>query len=321
MKSTTLYINALLLSIGLFVAHFALTPTTSSAVVVDRVVALVNEDIITLSELKAASAAAEGLLKEAGGLPKDFSSKRSMILDGMIEKMLMKQSAEKAGIDVSDREVEKAIEGIREKNGLDEDDLLLLLAQSGLTYDDYKEQMRDEIRQSKFINQVLSRNILLDAEDVEECYLRHREQFTAPPAYHLQLIYISSDEKATMEKKIAAIEEGLKKGTDFGKLASTYSDGPGISNGGDIGFLRADELSPEIKSSATMLSPGEVAGPIVTDRGTSFIKLLDIREAGYMPLEEVREEVRQILYNEVLEENYNHWLEETKNEAHIEVRL
>ncbi len=306
---------------GLFLAPAFLPDQRVSAEIVDRIVAVVNDSVITLSELNAAIAVA----MERSGNPekwkKDMVRTRSMVLDSLIEQKLVKQAADKAGIDVSQQEIDNAVEDIKERNNLTQEELVSALAESGITYSEYREQLREQIRQVKFINQEFRSKITISREDVENYYNRHIEEFTGPASYRLRVIFFTGTDKDLLALKIKTVFEALDKGEDFETLARQYSEGPTASSGGDLGYLRADEMDPSLREVASAMSPGSVSRPVRTPSGVYIIQLVDRIEGRPVPFEEVEDRIYDRLFKEALDRRYNHWLEEMKKVAHIDVRL
>ncbi len=302
----------------LFAASFS---GDTHAEVVDRIVAVVNDSVITLSELDAAVAATKDRLKTETGTDKDPVQFRSMVLDRLIEQKLVKQAAEKAGVDVSEKEIDNAVEDIKRRNNISQDELLAALAQSGLTYEQYREQLEEQIRQVKFINQEFRSRITISDEDVESYYNQHIDEFTGPPSYRLRIIFFSDSDKKLLALKIKTVKEALESGEDFESVARQYSEGPAASTGGDMGYLRADEIDPVLLKTASSMSPGDVSEPVYTPSGVYIIELVDRRDGRPVPFEKVKKAIYDRLFKEALDKRYNHWLEEMKKKAHIEVRL
>lgn len=282
---------------------------------IDRIVAVVNNNIITESTLNALILAQTGGLKEGQEPIKADIHTRSFTLDTLIEKQLMKQTADKEGIDVSELEVDKAIEDIQKRSGLTRDDLLLELAKNGLTYKQYRDQLKEDIRQSKFMNMKFRSGINITETDLSEFYTQNLTQFQKSPTFKISIILLQ-DKRNT--KKIMS---ELDKGTDFSELAKNFSTGPGKDDGGDLGYFELNELGDSLRDTVKDMTIGEVRGPITSDDGIRIVKLTDTRDGAPIPLDDVAGTVRDMLHKAILKEKYNHWLNKIKETAHIEVRL
>ncbi len=300
----------------------AFGPNLSRAENVDRIVAVINDSIITLSELNAAAALA---MEKIEGFDKGDAGKvaelRAKILDSLVEQKLVKQASDKAGIEISEREIDNAVDDIKKQNSLTHESLLLALAQSGLTYREYREQLKEQIRQVKFINKEFRSKISVLPEDIEDYYRQYITDFYGPPSFRLNMIFVPGADRETVKLKVKAVQEGLARGEDFRDLASHYSEGPGASLGGDVGYLKSGEMDKTIEAAAAKLKTNGVAGPIETPDGAYFIQLVDLRPAAPRPLEEVRPIIHDRLFKKIMDERFTIWLNDVKKYAHIEIRL
>ncbi|MBI5874572.1 MAG: SurA N-terminal domain-containing protein [Deltaproteobacteria bacterium] len=153
----------------LLTAHCLLLTPAVHAEIIDRIVAVVNDSAITMSELNAATAG----LGDIKGADKDKRKKimetKSKVLDQLIEKKLVEQAANKAGITVSEKEIDNSIDDVKRQNNIGQEELLSALAKNGLTFKEYREQLKDQIRQVKFINKEIRSNIKMSDEDGKRC--------------------------------------------------------------------------------------------------------------------------------------------------------
>jgi peptidyl-prolyl cis-trans isomerase SurA len=290
------------------------------AEVVDRVVAVVNGSVITFSELNANVAMAVKEVDPANR-EKDIVSLRNSMLDQLIESKLVEQASAKAGITVSEKEIGNAIEDVKKQNNLSQDALMMALANSGLTYKEYKEQLRGQIRQIKFANMRFRSKANISNGDVENYYRQKIDKFYGPPSYRFGIITFHDKEEKKAEEMANDFLNGLKDGKGFGELAKIYSDAPNISGDGDLGYLNAGEMDKAIEDVAERLLAGEISNVIKTSSGLSVIKLIDKKEGVLRPLDDVRDEIYSMLFQNIIDERYRVWLEEMKERSHIDVRL
>ncbi len=298
-----------------------LIPAVSRAEVIDRIVAIINDSVITLSELNAATALT---LEKVGGDKQDgkiIFEMKNKILENLIEQKIVKQASDRAGIDISEREIDNAVDDIKKENNLSQEALMLSLAQSGLTNKQYREQLKEQIRQVKFINKEFRSKISIQSEDVEDYYRQHVDEFKIPAAYRINMIFVPAADKAARAEKMKEIEDGLSKGADFKEVARQYSEGPSAANGGDMGYLKANEMDKSIQDAVVKLKTGEISPAISTAEGVYMIQLVDTKPSEQRPLEEVKGLVQDKIYKKVMDERFNFWLNEVKKYAHIEVRL
>ncbi|MFZ3073386.1 MAG: peptidyl-prolyl cis-trans isomerase [Thermodesulfobacteriota bacterium] len=288
------------------------------AEIIDRVAAVVNSEIITLSELNAATAVALGGLK--GKIQRDASIEdRSRILDGLIEKTLMKQSAEKAGIEVSEKEIDNAVEDIKKENRMTQDALLIALATNGLTYASYREQMREEIRQAKFMDRQFRSGINVTDEDVLNYYNQNLKDFYGEPSLKMKVILIANNERK--KERVNAVMEGIKNNEDFSTLAAQYSSSPSADHGGDIGYVKKDELDPNLREIAEALAPGGISPPIETPDGAYFLQLVEKKDGEATPPIDAKKKIKMLLFQKAAKEKYEFWLVEMRKFSYIEVKF
>ncbi len=300
---------------------FTFAPGRARAEVVDRIVAIINNSIITQSELNAATAVAvEKLGVEGKDDPAKADEIKSKILDSLIEQKLVKQASDRAGIDVSEREIDNAIDDVKKQNDMTQETLLIALARSGLTYKEYRDQMKEQIRQVKYINKEFRSKIAIQDSDLEEYYHRHIDEFMNPASYRMNMIFLSASDPERLAKKREIVEQGLAKGTDFRDLASHYSEGPAASLGGDLGYLHAGEMNSVIEQAAEKLSPGTISKPLVTPDGVYYIQLIDKKAATAKAMKDVKDQIYSELFKKIMDERFNFWLGEVKKYAHIEIR-
>ena len=332
--AATLFFSAIFITgVGIGVGGVARAQAQNQNIgrVVDRVVAVVNDDIITLSELESASDSANAQGEDNAGLKTTPPELMSRVIDNLIERLLMKQAADSAGIEVSEAEIDNAIADVTETNNLTREQLLFALAESGLGYVQYRDQLREDIRQAKFIRMAFRSRINIPDEDAQEYYTQNIRDFQSPPTIRLRVISLAEEipgntgnigtPKAGLGKRLAVVMEELGEGVEFAEVAATYSDGGTAAKGGDLGYLKPEELDPAIRAMLGRLSPGEVSPPVRTRGGTNIFQLVERREGSPRPLKEVIDVVRDRLYKELVAENYELWLEETRKVSHIEVRL
>jgi peptidyl-prolyl cis-trans isomerase SurA len=283
--------------------------------IVDRIVAVINDSIITLSELNAAMALDDERLK------KSPEKALSATLEKIIEQKLIKQASDKTGIDVSEREVDNAVEEVLDQNSLSKERLTTELKKSGLTLAEYREQLKEQIRQVKFIDMEFRSKISISEEDIEDYYRRNIKEFYGPPTFRIRLILLSGEDKQLQSMRKKAVIDGIKAKEDFAELASQYSDDPSSESGGDLGYLNYGEIDLRLEKVASELKPGEVSRAVAGPGGSYFIKLEERRPGEPRPLEEMKGLIHKRLFDSTMDEMYGSWLEEIRSSAHIDIRL
>lgn len=294
--------------------------------VVDRVVAVVNNDIILLSDLeeklapyaKKVQAAGYSAEKEREMLYKV----RSEILDSLIDQKLTDQEVKKYGIEIGENQIDRTIERVKEANFYTDEELREGLRKEGLTLEDYRERIREQLLRTELVNRQVKSKIVITEEDVRNYYETNADVYGEEKKYHLRNIimqvpeYATAQEKSTIEGKMASVLAQLKSGKPFAEAAREYSEAL-ADEGGDIGNFSLDALAPEIREAVRTLSPGEFTGVMETDLGFQIFYLEEILEAGGRPLAEVEEEIQEKLYQEAVNKAFRTWLEDLRKQSHI----
>jgi len=288
-----------------------------SSVVVDRVVAVVNDEIITMSDLQR-----EAALKKAAEGKQD----ERLLLEDMIDRKLQMAAAKRAGMDVTDKELADAVADIMKRNSFDTKQFEAALAKEGLTLDQYKTELREQMTLSRMFNKYVRNGVAVNDTEVRAYYERNIKAYSLPEEIRVRQIYFRLPEKATSaqtaevrERAMAALGRA-KKGEDFTRLVRELSEGENASHGGDLGFMQRDQAIPEIQEAAKTLKAGEIAGPLLCAGGFNIIKLEEVR-TPVMSFDKVKDEITKTLFEQKLENTYRTWLQTLRSDSNIENRL
>ncbi len=313
-----------------FCALFLWSPV-SNARVIDRIVAVVNDDIITLTELNKAVSPYVDRINSAGYSSEKkkeilYKIKKDM-LDRMIDKMLTDQEIKRLHITVTDQEVDNAIERLKQSQSMTQEDLEKALKQNGLTLKEYRERMRREILRPKLINYEIKSKVIVTDQDIKKYYNEHKQKFSGVNKYHLCNICLpvdanASDEiKAEKYKKAEKIKKMLDQGKNFNDLAKKYSEVPNAADGGDLGTFEMGALSGKIRNAVSGLKPGKYTDVILTDQGYQIFYLEDVKTENGKTLDEISTQISKKLYKEKAEKKFKSWLESLKEKSHIKIML
>ncbi len=305
---------------------FSLLPSPVRAKVVDRVVAVVNDQVITLSEVD--QAAAPYFQKYLSGVT-DPTEKEAIInkirhevLQQLIDDELTKEEAKRLGVEVSPEEIDSALENMAKQNGLTLQEFLDRLKAEGIDLEEYRQRLADQIRRIKLVNIQVKGRIVVTDEEIKEYWEKH--YLSQGKRYYLQqigfIVKDPSEEKAKMTKAQAALEE-LKKGIPFEEVARKYSELPTAKDGGNLGYFDLEELSPEMRQMVKKLKPGAYSGIVRGDGIIQIIKVKAIDQEVKRPLDSVKGEIRQRLYQEKVDQRFKQWLKELRSQSYIEVLL
>lgn len=296
--------------------------------IVDRVIAKINSDIITLSEMKerALALSLEQRIDE-GKNPYLKKIKNKDILDIMIEEILQIQYAKKVGIKIPDEYVYSAIDDIKERNSLTEEELKRALEHEHLTFDEYRQKIRERMIISRVIDIEIKSRILVEEDEIRRYYEEHKDEFMISESINVRHIFflIKEDKKEEAITKIRIkAEEALKRirnGADFIEMAQHYSEGPNAASGGETGFFKRGTMAPEFENIAFSLKEGEISGIIQTKFGFHIIKAIEKRDARPKRFEDVKETIKGNIFEIKSGKKYLEWIKELRKNSYIDVLL
>ncbi len=315
-------------SVVFFLTLLFLSPLAKGTEVVDRIVAIVNEDIITLSELKEILKPYEEKIFSLE-YPEEQEKKllfkvREEKLNLMIEQRLADQEIKKMDITVGEAEIDGTIERIKKANFLTDETMREALAREGSSYEKLREQIKEQILRTRLVHYKIKSKIVITEEDMKAYYDKKSDTYGGAINYYLKNIYMSvssSDieaKKKTLRKMKKVLKE-LKKGRPFEDAAREYSESPYAHKGGDLGRFELKELAPQIRKAVQDLKPGEHTQVIDTEQGYQIFLVKDISRAGGVSFESVAAEIEEKLYNDIVDEKYSEWIRDLRKNSHIKI--
>jgi peptidyl-prolyl cis-trans isomerase SurA len=309
------YLVTFITMIGILLTN-TLPGIASGSVVVDRVVAVVNNEVITLSDLQR-----EEALKKRDTVRDD-----RLVLEDMIDRKLQMAAAKREGVDVTDKELDDAVADIMKRNNMDMMQFSVALAKEGLTFEQYKEELREQITLSRLFNKYVRSGVNVDEAEARAFYENNPKTFSLPEEIRVRRIFLAvpelatPDQAAAIKEKAQSVYARVQKGEDFIHLVREASQGETASQDGDLGFMQREDALPEIVEAARALKPGESSSPFRCAGGYNIIKLEEVR-TPVKPFEKVKDEIMKTLYEQKLENTYRSWLQALRGDSHIENRL
>ncbi|MBK7865490.1 MAG: peptidylprolyl isomerase [Archangiaceae bacterium] len=314
-----------------FTLVFALLAAPAFAELVDRIAAVVNKDVIALSEVEA-RAAPELQRVRAEPDPKRRTELRDQVikrsLDSLIGEKLMEAQLRELNIDVSDGEVDLGIEDVKKQNGIDGEQFEKLLMQEGYTMSSYRSFMKKHLARLKLINLKVRSKVKVSDEDLKAEYAKVSKMENEDAEVHARHLLVQVAPKATADqveaarkKALALADEAKKPGVDFIELAKKKSEGPSAADGGDLGFFRRGVMVPEFERVAFNLPIGGISDPIRTKFGWHVIKVEERRAVAAKGFEELKDQLRNKMLQEQLEKYTNQYVLELRAQAVVEEKL
>jgi peptidyl-prolyl cis-trans isomerase SurA len=284
-----------------------LIPEGSYGRVVDRVLATVGGEAITLADY-------EKLVRTAGGGDISGTVEQDM-LKKMIEEKIILQEANRTGVGVSDAEIDKTIEEVKGQYSLSPDDLEKMLQEEGTTLAAYRATTRESIMISRLIDSEVDAKVFVGEQEIDEYYRANQSEFvSSPETVEVKAIFLRLREDASVTEltdlklKSLRIASLLQEGENFDGLLYEYSDEPLKSNEGILGQFIKGALVPPLDSVAFTLREGETSSPVWVSEGAYILQLVRRNSEQYKTLAEVKEEIRNRLHTQKREKLFNDWL-------------
>jgi peptidyl-prolyl cis-trans isomerase SurA len=304
-------------------------PSAAHARVVEKIAALVGDDLILQSEVEDRAAP---LLADVANIanPAEREARtnaiRREVLERLIDDQLLAQQATELKLTVSNDEIDRAVEQIKKDYGLDDAQLKDELRKQGMTMPVYRMNTKREILKYRVLNIAVGSKINVGDSEVQSYYDRHMKSANIQVrASHIFIAIPEDADNATLldrEKLAKSLLARVQSGEDFAKLAREYSQDAGTrAEGGDLGFIGRDILPKPLEELVFSMNVGEVKGPVRADRGFHIIKLVDKRAKDAKPFADVQDEIRVRLRQREMERQTKIYLGELRKKVLVDVRL
>ncbi len=315
--------------------------------IVDEIIARVDDQIITRSDMEKAKASTLEELKQRS--PSDWQAQaakaQANTLRDLIDQQLLLERGKDLGI-TGETELVKRLNQMRQQMGLASiDDLEKEAQKQGVSYEDFKEQIRISAVTQQVIGQEVGGKLHISNEDIQDWYDKHQKELEGPEEIGLSEIMVSTQpakqnvegkdkqgaeqdknlpedpaKVAEAEAKANQLLDQLKKGAKFDDLAKKSSDGPTASQGGTLGTFKRGELAKDLEEKTFALKAGENTGVIRTRQGFIILKVTGHRAAGIPPLKEISDRIREAIYSERLEPAARAYLTKLREQAFIDIK-
>ncbi len=298
--------------------------------VVDRVAATVDGEVVTLSEIEE-RAGAEYDRAERLAPGKEREEARGAALrrafDQIVSEKLLAKQARALQLEVTEQQVNAAVEDIRNRNHFSEEDLDRALAEQGLDRAAFRAQVRRELESYQVLQYKMRGRVKVSDDDLRNYYRTHPQEFGGEEELHVRHIFMPLPEGASPAEEAKARAAGekvvqrLRSGESFGKLAREVSKGPSAQDGGDLGWLRRGTIQKALEDAAFALKDGQISGLVRAGAGFHVLKVEGRRVGGEKSFEDAKEEIRTRLTEEQAGATRQQVLDELRRGAAIEVKL
>jgi peptidyl-prolyl cis-trans isomerase SurA len=291
--------------------------------VMDRVVAVVNNDIITLNELRESV-----LYVKVEGRAQDIdeSELARQLLGRLIDGRLQLQEADRERIVVEESELASELaERMKKLNAKSDEEFEIMVKRQGLTLEAVKQKLREQILISKVVRRKVAFRVSVTEQEIDRYLAENRDKLETGLTYHARHIVVAPEGEPTeaawnaARDQAAQVHSQLQKGADFSELAKQFSPN-GVADG-DLGTLSRGELDQAIEVQILKLAPGEVSAPVRSAMGYHVFKLESKQTLDGEGLGRVRQQIRDILFREKYQARFDAWIKEIKQRAIIEVRI
>lgn len=328
----------LLLTSALLVACFAWADNT----VIEDIIARVNDQIITRSEFNRAKEQTATELKQ-GNVPDNdpkFKERDKDVLRDLIDQQLLLDKGKDLGIN-GDTDLVKRLDEMRKQMGLESmEDLEKAAQQQGVSFEDFKQNIRNNIITQQVIGSEVGRNIKISQQETQDYYNKHKSELERPEAVHLAEILVSTQSPQAQqdtnraaepaqedpariqaaEQKANQLLKDIRGGQKFEDIAKKASDGPTASQGGDLGIFKRGELAKELEDKTFAMKPGDVSDVIRTKQGFLILRVVEHYSAGVPPLNEVEQQIQEQIYMEKLQPALRAYLTKLREQAYIDIK-
>lgn len=296
--------------------------------IVDRIVAVVNDDIISLFELNQSMAPYMEKVKSMNYSPEKESAMmykvREDLLNKMVEQKLTDQEIARTGIRVSEKDLDDAIEHIKKINYYTDEELRKGLQSEGMSYKEYRNRLKEQLLRTRFVQFELKSRIVITQEDVREFYDKNKSQYQVEKTFHLRTIirkppdFSSENELRVFEQEMKKIHDQLVQGADFKEMAQKHSQLL-AEDQGDLGSFPLSDLAPQVQDAVKKLKVGEFTNVVRTDLGFQIFLLENINNEEGKAFEDVSAEIEEKIYRDKVEKKFNSWIKELRDRSHIRI--
>lgn len=299
------------------------TPFANSAVLLDKVMAIVNKEVITWSDLYKAmefEATDEMKAMKDEDRRRFFKEKESVFLESLIDMRLQLQEAAKAGVSASDEDVSKAIENIKKKYSMMEEAFKSAISKEGFTIAEYRKKLSEQITISRIVEQDVRSKVLVTEGEIDRYLTENKEMAKESDGFNISHIFLrKTEDRKQLEERALEIYKKIKTGENFSELAKQHSEDASARSGGELGFIKKSDMSKDFLNVLSKMKVGDVSEPFWGENGIHIIRLNDKKEITSP--QELREAVRQKLLDEKFSREYRDWIKGLREKAYVEIKI
>jgi peptidyl-prolyl cis-trans isomerase SurA len=309
---------------------FAPVPTPAAETgIVDRIVAVVNDDIITQHDVETTIRPYLEKTKEQGGSPEmqrqAIARLRKDVLDTLIENKLTDQEVKRYNISVSEEEIDQQIAQVKRTNSVTDEDIRAMLSGRGMSMADYRKEIKGMLQRTKLVNREVTSRVVITKDEIKAYYEKNLVKYGGSKKYHLWNLFAKLPrnagpaERQEAQALLQAALTEIKQGRSFEDLARASGSGAGGLQGSDLGLFRAEELTPQLREVVKTMPIGAVSPIVESEFGYQVVFVQQIAETAGRPLSEVEPEIQDTLYREMVDGKIKAWITELRRRSHIKI--
>jgi peptidyl-prolyl cis-trans isomerase SurA len=309
---------------------FALPPAPAAqTAIVDRIVAVVNDDIITLHDVETTLRPYLENTKEQGFSPEmqrqATARLRKDVMDTLIENKLTDQEVKRYNITVSEEEIDQQIAQIKRTNSVTDEDIRAMLSSRAMSMADYRKDIKGMLQRTKLVTREVTSRVVITKEEIKAYYEKHLAKYGGSRKYHLWNLFAKLPrnagpaERQEAQALLQAALAEIKQGWSFEDMARSRGAGAGGLQGSDLGLFRAEELTPQLREVVKTMPAGAVSPIVESEFGYQVVFVQQIAETAGRPLAEVEPEIQETLYREIVDGKIKAWITELRRRSHIKI--
>ena len=307
----------------LLLMTLAVQPATAKNLT--KVTAVVNNDIISSYQLD--KAVLEALASDAKGnqlTSKQFDELKARVLENLINEKLVEQRIKELGLTVPDPELNAAIEDVQIKNNLTAEMLKQAVEAQGMSFEDYRQQLKNEILRYKLLGREVNYKVQVTTGEVREYFREHIDEYRAKPKIRVSSVSfeiptnISEDEMQELNKRVAVTRDLLINGEEFDKVLEAQGDGV---FGGDMGEMVPEDLAQELQDALAGLTVGQVSEPVTMNNQLLLFMVTEHNPGDINLYDRVKGDIEKTLEKQKTDARFKEWAQELRDRGHIDIRI
>lgn len=301
----------------------------AEAAVVDRILAVVNEDVITQYDMDTLlRPLVQNIRSQQLPPERELQAVRQLrgeMLNNLIDTKLTEQEVKRYNINVTDEEVENYIQQLKQRRSTTDEQLRGFLAEQGMTLEDYRREVKLQLQRTKLVNREVRSKVVITEAEIRAYYEKNKAKYGGGTQYHLWNLFVKLPPQAsTQDREVAQsmLEEvlaELRRGRRFQEIVRMTAQISLNVQGSDLGLFRIEELTPRLREVVRGLKAGQFSPVVETDFGYQIVFVEEIKETASRPLPQVESEIQDILFRERVDSRFTAWLSELRKRSHIKI--